>query len=48
MRQLSLLNSYSKEDLENLVAKSNSWHDLSKKIGYNCNSGDLKSKFKNE
>lgn len=45
MRQLSLLNSYSKEDLENLVAKSNSWHDLSKKIGYNCNSGDLKKQI---
>ena len=45
MRQLSLLTSYSKEDLENLVASSNSWHDLSKKIGYNCNSGDLKKQI---
>lgn len=39
---MSLLNSYSKEELSLIVANSNSWRDLSKKLGYNCNSGDLK------
>ena len=40
---MSLLKSYSKEELSLIVANSNSWRDLSKKLGYNCNSSDLKS-----
>lgn len=39
---MSLLKSYSKEELSLIVANSNSWRDLSHKLGYNCNSGDLK------
>lgn len=39
---MSLLNSYSKEELSLIVANANSWRDLGKKLGYNCNSGALK------
>ena len=39
---MSLLNSYSKEELSLIVANSNSWRELGRKLGYNCNSGDLK------
>ena len=39
---MSLLKSYSKEELSLIVANSNSWRNLSHKLGYNCNSGDLK------
>ena len=39
---MSLLNSYSKEELKLIVSQSNSWRDLGKRLGYNCNSGDLK------
>lgn len=41
----SLLNSYSKEELTAIVAMSNSWRDLSRNLGYNCNSGDLKNRI---
>ena len=44
---MSLLNTYSKEELQNIVKISNSWRDLSKKLGYNCNSGDLKKQIQN-
>lgn len=37
------MDSYSKKELEIIVANSNSWHNLAKNLGYNCNSGDLKS-----
>lgn len=40
---MSLLKSYSKEELSLIVANSNSWKDLTKKLGYNCNSSDLKT-----
>lgn len=39
---MSLLDSYSKEELSLIVSNSNSWRDLSRKLGYNSNSGDLK------
>ena len=38
---MSLLNSYSKEAFKEIVKNSNSWRDLGRNLGYNCNSGDL-------
>lgn len=40
---MSLLNSYTESELRSIVAKSNSWKDLARNLGYNCNSGDLKA-----
>ena len=39
---MSLLNKYTKEEFENIVKISNSWRDLTQKLGYNSHSGDLK------
>ena len=38
----SLLNSYTKEEMQQIASISNSWRDFSRKLGYNSNSGDLK------
>lgn len=38
----SLLNSYTKEEMQQIASISNSWRDFSHKLGYNSNSGDLK------
>lgn len=40
---MSLLNSYTESELRAIVEKSNSWRDLARNLGYNCNSGDLKA-----
>lgn len=40
---MALIDKYSKEELEQIVKQSNSWRDLSKRLGYNCNSSDLKN-----
>ncbi len=40
---MALIDKYSKEELEKIVKASNSWRDLSRKLEYNCNSGDLKA-----
>lgn len=40
---MSLVNSYSDEEFSQIVLNSYSWRDLARKLGYNCNSGDLKS-----
>lgn len=42
---MSLLNSYSEEELKLIVSQSNSWRDLGRKLGYNCNSGALKKQI---
>ncbi len=42
---MSLLNSYSKEELSLIVSQANSWRDLGRRLGYNCNSGDLKNRI---
>jgi predicted SprT family Zn-dependent metalloprotease len=42
---MSLLNTYSDDELRNIVKLSNSWRDLSRKLGYNSNSGDLKKQI---
>ena len=39
---MSLLSSYSKEELDLIVLNSNSWRDLGRKLGYASNSSDLK------
>lgn len=39
---MALIDKYSKEELSQIVAASNSWRDLSQRLGYNCHSGDLK------
>ena len=41
----SLLNSYSIEELQEIASLSNSWRDFTRKLGYNCNSGDLKAQI---
>lgn len=43
---MSLLKSYSKEELIKIAINSNSWRDFSRKLGYNCNSGTLQSTIK--
>lgn len=43
---MSLLNSYSKEAFKEIVKNSNSWRDLGRNLGYNCNSGDLTNSLK--
>lgn len=40
---MSLVNSYSDEEFSQIVSNSCSWRDLTRNLGYNCNSGDLKS-----
>ena len=40
---MSLVNSYSDEEFSQIVLNSYSWRDLARNLGYNCNSGDLKS-----
>ena len=40
---MSLLNSYTESEFCLIVANSNSWRDLARNLGYNCNSGDLKA-----
>lgn len=40
---MSLLNSYTESEFRLIVANSNSWRDLARNLGYNCNSGDLKA-----
>ena len=42
---MSLLNQYSKDELAHIVSISNSWKNLAKNLGYNCNSSDLKSQI---
>lgn len=40
---MALLDRFSKEEFEEIVSQSNSWRDLSRNLGYNCHSGDLKT-----
>lgn len=44
---MSLLDAYTKEELEEIAKKSNSWRDLGRKLGYNCNSSSLKTMLEN-
>ena len=39
---MTLINSYTNEEFENIAKQSNSWKDFSRNLGYNSNSGDLK------
>lgn len=43
MTKVSLLSSYTDEEFKQIVKISNSYHDLSKKLGYNSHSSDLKN-----
>lgn len=40
---MALLDHFSKEEFQEIVAQSNSWRDLSHNLGYNSNSSDLKA-----
>ena len=42
---MSLLSEYSEDEFKNIIKNSYSWRELSKNLGYNCNSGDLKNQI---
>ena len=42
---MTLLDSYSAEEFKQIVDQSYSWTDLGKKLGYNCNSSNLKEQL---
>ena len=42
---MTLLDSYSAEEFKQIVNQSYSWADLGKKLGYNCNSSNLKEQL---